>query len=80
MYFVYIIKSIVNQQLYKGITVNVERRLVEHNQGKNKSTEAKMPWELVYFESYNTRIEARKREKFFKSGEGRELLKQLIKK
>ncbi|HLB28931.1 MAG TPA: hypothetical protein VJM69_02235 [Dehalococcoidia bacterium] len=32
-----------------------------------------MPWELVYVEDFATGIEARRRERFLKSGRGREL-------
>ncbi len=37
-----------------------------------------MPWELVYKEMYITRKEARQREKFLKSGKGRDFLKQIL--
>ena len=80
MFYIYILRSIKNGNLYKGLTKNLIKRIQEHNQGKNTSTKVNRPWELIYFERYNTQIEARAREKYFKSGEGRELLKQLIKK
>jgi putative endonuclease len=78
MYFVYVIQSKLNGYLYKGISRNVQIRLKEHNQGKNQSTKNWRPWELIYSEFFYTRIEARKREKFFKTGEGREFLKQVL--
>jgi putative endonuclease len=36
------------------------------------------PWELVYFETFPTRSEAMRREKFFKTGRGREFLNEVI--
>lgn len=60
------------------MTNNLERRLYEHNLGKHKSTKPYRPWTLAYQEDFNTREEARKRELFFKSGEGREFLKRLL--
>ncbi|HKL08394.1 MAG TPA: GIY-YIG nuclease family protein [Bacteroidales bacterium] len=78
MFFVYIIKSQTDGRLYKGFTNNLERRLKEHNFGKNKTTAPYKPWILVYKETYQTRIEARDREKYFKSGAGREFLKQTL--
>ena len=33
MYFVYVIKSIKDGEFYTGFTDNLERRLLEHNQG-----------------------------------------------
>ncbi|MEO6346453.1 MAG: GIY-YIG nuclease family protein [Aquaticitalea sp.] len=46
-------------------------RLNTHNSGSVKSTKAFVPWELVYSEQYSTRMDARKREKYFKSAAGR---------
>jgi putative endonuclease len=77
-YYVYVIKSGKDGSWYKGITDNLERRLNQHNSGKNKSTKGKGPYEMVYFEECENRIEARVREKYFKSGIGREQLKNLI--
>lgn len=64
--------------MYKGISNDPERRVKEHNVGKNKSTKSKKPWKLVYIEKCLNRSEAREREKYFKSGSGREKLKKLI--
>lgn len=78
MYFVYILRSQKSGELYKGLTNNLQRRIDEHNSNKNIGSRGKGPWELVYFEKCLNRIEARNREKFFKSGFGRELLKQIV--
>jgi len=78
MFFVYIIKSTIDNRLYKGFTTDLERRIKEHNSGKNKSTSPYKPWNLVYFEKFTDRIEARKREKYFKTGIGREFLKNKL--
>ena len=74
-YFVYVLESEIDGRLYKGQTSDVEKRLTEHNSGKTKSTKGYKPWKLVYFEKFETRDEAVLREKFFKTGSGRELLK-----
>lgn len=78
MYFVYVLKSQADGRLYKGMTNNIERRIYEHNIGKHKSTRPYRPWILVYSETNENRVEARKREKYFKSGIGREFLKNLL--
>ena len=57
------------------MTENLERRLNEHNSGKMKSTKAFRPWKIVYFEEFETKQEARKRELYFKSAAGRKFLK-----
>ena len=78
MYLVYAIKSKTRNYIYVGLTNNIERRLKEHNEGFNKTTKPYRPFELIYWENYNTRIEAREREKYLKTGYGKEFLKKLI--
>ena len=78
MYFAYIIKSVSTGKIYTGHTNSLERRLMEHNFRNNRFTSNKGPWELVYKEEHPNRSLAMKREKFLKSGKGRELVKQLI--
>ncbi|NOX47238.1 MAG: GIY-YIG nuclease family protein [Chlorobi bacterium] len=78
MYSVYVIRSEVDGRLYKGITNDLDRRLKEHNNSKTKSTKGFVPWNLVYFEELENRKEAREREKYFKSGSGREFLKKIL--
>jgi len=67
MYYCYVIKSKLRNYIYVGITSNLERRIAEHNQGKNKTTKSYAKFDLITTESYNTRLEARIREKWFKS-------------
>ena len=54
------------------MTGDLQRRLKEHNGGQVRSTKARVPFQLKYSEQYNNRLEARAREKFLKSGTGRE--------
>jgi putative endonuclease len=75
-YTVYAIESLVDGRIYVGFTGNVENRLKEHNQGKTRSTKAYKPWVLIYWELAINREEARKREKYLKSGIGKEFLKE----
>ena len=77
-YFVYVLKSEVDGRLYKGFTDNISRRMQEHNNGKMKSTKGYKPWKIVYKEDFDTLIEARAREKYFKTGIGREFLKSKV--
>jgi len=77
VFFVYVIKSSVDGRLYKGLTSDLQKRINEHNRGKTKTTKAFKPWELVYYEEFSTRDEARQREKYLKTGAGRRFLKSL---
>jgi putative endonuclease len=77
MFHVYAIKSLSRNYIYVGMTNNLERRLNEHDNGENRSTKAYRPFVLVCTEEFRSREEARKREKFLKSGVGKEYLKTL---
>ena len=79
MFFVYAISSRVRPYIYVGLTADVERRLREHNNGENRSTKAYVPFELIFKEEHATRDNARAREKYFKSGVGKEFLRSLLK-
>ncbi|MCU0414750.1 MAG: GIY-YIG nuclease family protein, partial [Ignavibacteriaceae bacterium] len=57
------------------MTSNQEERIQRHNSGRERTTRAYRPFELIYSEEQATREEARKREKYFKSGAGKEFLK-----
>ena len=79
-YYVYVIRS-KEGFLYKGMTDNLERRLVEHN-NKELSfwTKRGTEWELIYKEEFDNKTEALKREKWLKTGVGREYLKKILEK
>ena len=74
MYTVYVLRSLKNNYRYIGQTNNIDKRLAEHNSGLSKSTKNIRPLVLDYSEEYATRSEAMKRERFLKSGKGREWL------
>jgi putative endonuclease len=78
MYYVYVLKSKVNSEYYYGFTDNLERRLKNHNNKEVKSTKSRAPFKLVYFEKVDSIIEARKKEKYFKSGFGRKYIKNRL--
>ena len=61
-YYVYILRSLVDGSLYTGQTKNLKDRLSRHNRGMIRSTKAKAPFELGYFEVVGTRAEAMWRE------------------
>ena len=66
MRHVYVIKSEKDGKLYIGSTNNLKRRFFEHNQGLNKSTKYRIPFRLVYFETYASSKDAMIREKKLK--------------
>ena len=78
MYTIYGIRSKVDGRIYVGFTEDIERRIKEHNSGKTTSTKGYRPWELIYYENCEERLEARNREKYLKSGIGKEFIKTKI--
>jgi putative endonuclease len=78
MYFVYVLKSKIDNKNYYGFTNNLERRLLNHNNKEVKSTKSRAPFELIYYETVDNIQEARRKEKYFKSGFGRKYLKNRI--
>jgi putative endonuclease len=79
MFIVYLIYSSQYQKSYVGYTSDIEKRLYEHNNSELKSyTKSFRPWVLIYAEEYPTKSEAIKREKYFKTGVGRDKIKSLI--
>lgn len=62
MFWLYILKSIRDGELYIGSTNNLPKRIQEHNAGKVFSTKVRKPFKLVYCEGYRSEEEARHRE------------------
>ena len=80
MYSVYFLKSIKNKKYYVGTTnKKPTERLVEHNRGSNQWTKQNGPFKLIYFEEYFCKEDALKREKFYKSGFGKQIRNAIIK-
>ena len=62
MWYLYILKC-CDKSLYTGVTLNLQRRIDDHNTGNGGSyTRSRLPLSLVYFEAYSTKSEALKRE------------------
>ncbi|MDP3799936.1 MAG: GIY-YIG nuclease family protein, partial [bacterium] len=62
MFYVYVIKSKMDGNLYFGSTNDLKKRFAEHNSGKVFSTKHRKPFELVYYEAYKAEKDARNRE------------------
>jgi putative endonuclease len=79
MWCTYALRSKKDGWLYIGMSSDVEKRVEQHNRGYNRSTRSRTPFELFHVEQCRSREEARKREKFLKSGKGREFLRAQLK-
>ena len=78
MYTLYILHSKSINRYYVGYTNDIDRRISEHNRIKGKYTDAGLPWILVYTESYDSKKEAMKREKFIKSMKSKQFISELV--
>jgi putative endonuclease len=79
MFSVYLLYSPSSTKTYVGFTNDIERRMREHNFTESKGfTIRYRPWELVYTEIFENKSDAMQREKFLKSGLGREEVKKIV--
>jgi putative endonuclease len=76
LYYTYILKSLRDGSYYYGSTEDINHRLDEHNSGKMRYSKGHLPYAIHYFETFSSRKEAIKRERFFKSIEGYKWLKE----
>ncbi len=60
MFYLYILKSVKDDNLYIDSTNDLKRRLSEHNSGKVLSTKSRAPFELRYYESFYKEVDAKK--------------------
>lgn len=78
-YYVYILQSKKNDSFYIGYTSDLKKRLQMHNNGESQATKPFRPYQLIFYEAFMNRIDAKKREEYLKSGYGRRTIKALLK-
>ncbi len=80
MFYVYVLKSLKDEELYIGSTNDLKRRFKEHQNGESFSTNLRRPFELIYYEAYKNEKDARLREHALKfRGNARRFLKDRMK-
>ena len=67
MYFTYVLHSDKTGRFYTGSTIDLVRRVRDHNAGNTVSTKSGIPWKLVYSEAFPSLREARQREREIKA-------------
>lgn len=75
MQYVYVLISLNDQKLYIGTTSDIKKRLERHNSGFVKSTKNRVPFKLLYLETYTELSDAKRREEYLKGGKGHNELK-----
>ena len=79
MFYVYYLSSQKNKdQHYVGYTENLKLRLEQHNKGLSASTKPYRPWELIFYEAYKNKRDAKRRELYLKTTKGRKALKLML--
>lgn len=74
---VYAISSLTKEYIYVGLAFDAEKRIAQHQNGKEPTTRPYRPFEVLLIEHLTNRPKARIREKYLKSGAGKEFLKDL---
>ncbi len=77
MFYVYVLRSSKTGRRYVGSCENVQDRLRQHNAAESKATRHGIPWILVHSESFSNRAEAVRKERYYKTGHGRDELDRL---
>ena len=78
-FVVYILYSKKFNKNYTGYTSNLIERFKSHNILETKCYTLKFrPWKVIHIEFFNSKSKAMKREKYLKTGIGREFIKKLI--
>jgi putative endonuclease len=78
MFTTYVLRSKATGRYYTGSTSDLARRLCEHNEDISTSTKNHGPWELIHREDFCTLSEAVRRERYFKTGKGRDELRRIL--
>ena len=73
-FYTYVLQSSKDHKRYIGYTNNLKRRIEEHEKGSSFATKFRLPFKLIYYEACLTESDARRREDYFKTTQGRRFL------
>jgi len=73
-FYIYILESLKDKERYIGYTTNLKRRLEEHKKGLSFATKYRLPFELIYFEGCLNEQDAKRREQYLKTTQGRRFI------
>lgn len=77
-YYVYVLFSLKDRKLYIGYSTDLKTRFLTHQSGKVRATKDRLPLLQIHYEAYRNEADAKARERFLKSGFGRNQLKQSL--
>lgn len=73
-FYIYVLESMKDSKRYIGFTNNLRRRLEEHDQSKSFATKFRRPFKLIYYEASLYPEDAKRRENYLKTHQGRKFL------
>ena len=78
-FYVYVFCSKVVDFIYVGFTANLVKRFKKHNNGEVLATKKYVPFELIFYEAYRNKKDAKRREQYLKTTKGKTTLKSMLK-
>ena len=79
MFYTYVLHSKKDRRLYVGFSTDLKTRIEQHLKGRVEITKNRLPLVLVYYEAFINKKAARDQELFYKTGQGRRVLKNRLK-
>ena len=79
MYYTYVLRSELDGKFYSGYTKDLKLRFDQHTKGQVESTKKRLPLKLIYYEACLIKDDAIKREKYFKTYNGKRFLHKRLK-
>lgn len=79
LYYVYVLQSLKDKNLYVGYTRDLIGRLKDHNEGKSSATSARKPLKVIYYEGCLSITDATRRERYLKTAWGKRYIKNRLK-
>ncbi len=78
MFYVYVLYSLKDRQLYTGFSPDLKSRKSAHDAGYVKSTKHRRPLTLIYYEAFLLESDAKRRELYLKGGNGKKDLEKIL--
>lgn len=79
MFYIYLLECADDKSWYIGYSADLKQRIERHQMGEGaRTTSRKKNWQLIYYEAYKNQQDAKRCERFLKSGSGRNFLKRQL--
>jgi putative endonuclease len=73
-YYIYVLESKRDGNRYIGMTQDLRKRFLEHQNGRSRATASRRPFELIYYEACRSYQDTKQREQYMKTTEGRRFI------